>query len=140
MTLTKADIVQTLHEKFDIPQKEAVSAVESLIEIMKATLEQGEDLLISGFGKFSVKKKRERKGRNPATGEEITLSKRKVVTFSYSSNLREKLNPAPPEPAPKVEAPAPKTKTKTKTTGKTAPAAAAAPQSKAKTRSKSAKS
>ncbi|MBF0510180.1 MAG: HU family DNA-binding protein [Deltaproteobacteria bacterium] len=138
MTLTKADIVQILHEKFDIPQKEAVSAVEALIQIMKTTLEQGEDLLISGFGKFSVKEKRERKGRNPATGEEITLSKRKVVTFNYSSNLREKLNPAPPEPAPKIEAPAPKTKTKS--AGKTAPATVAAPQSKTKTRSKSVKS
>ncbi|MBF0552027.1 MAG: integration host factor subunit alpha [Deltaproteobacteria bacterium] len=114
MTLTKSDIVQILHEKFELPMKEAVTAVESLIEIMKATLEQGEDLLISGFGKFSVRQKRERKGRNPATGEEITLSKRRVVTFSYSSNLREKLNPAPVvvEPQPKI-----KTKTKSKKRG-----------------------
>ncbi|MBF0551402.1 MAG: integration host factor subunit alpha [Deltaproteobacteria bacterium] len=112
MTLTKSDIVHILNEKFELPMKEAVTAVETLIEIMKATLEQGEDLLISGFGKFSIRKKRERRGRNPSTGEEITLSKRRVVTFSYSSNLREKLNPAPV-----VIEPQPKTKTKSKKRG-----------------------
>ncbi|MBF0474717.1 MAG: integration host factor subunit alpha [Deltaproteobacteria bacterium] len=112
MTLTKSDIVHILNEKFEFSMKEAVTAVETLIEIMKATLEQGEDLLISGFGKFSVRQKRERNGRNPATGEEITLSKRRVVTFSYSSNLREKLNPTPVVVEPK-----PKTKTKAKKRG-----------------------
>ncbi|MBF0474732.1 MAG: integration host factor subunit alpha [Deltaproteobacteria bacterium] len=111
MTLTKAEIVQILHEKFELPMKEAVTAVESLIEIMKATLEEGEDLLISGFGKFSVRQKRERRGRNPVTGEEITLSKRRVVTFSYSWKLRAKLNPAPVVVEPKVTA---KAKTKVK--------------------------
>jgi integration host factor subunit alpha len=66
--------------------------VESLIEIIKSTLESGEDVLVSGFGKFCVKEKNERKGRNPATDEDLMLPARRVVTFKCSGKLRERLN------------------------------------------------
>jgi integration host factor subunit alpha len=64
----------------------------SLFEIMKRTMESGEDVLISGFGRFCVKQKRERRGRNPATGEDMMMRPRKVVTFQWSGKLREKIN------------------------------------------------
>jgi integration host factor subunit alpha len=66
--------------------------VETLLELIKSKLASGEDLLVSGFGKFSVKEKRERRGRNPATGEEMMLRPRKVVTFKCSGQLRDKIN------------------------------------------------
>ncbi len=66
--------------------------VEALLEIMKETLASGEDVLISGFGKLCVKEKRERRGRNPATGEDMMLDARKVVTFKCSGKLRERVN------------------------------------------------
>jgi integration host factor subunit alpha len=73
-------------------KNESIEAVESLLEIIKSTLESGEDVLISGFGKFCVKDKNERKGRNPATGETAILPARRVVTFKCSGKLREKIN------------------------------------------------
>jgi integration host factor subunit alpha len=66
--------------------------VEDLLELIKGTLENGEDLMISGFGKFCVKEKNARKGRNPATGEDLLLDSRKVITFKCSQGLREKIN------------------------------------------------
>jgi integration host factor subunit alpha len=66
--------------------------VESFLEIIKKSLENGEDILISGFGKFSVKEKNERKGRNPQTGEDLILKSRRVVTFRCSESLRDKIN------------------------------------------------
>ncbi|MBW2608445.1 MAG: integration host factor subunit alpha [Deltaproteobacteria bacterium] len=66
--------------------------VKTLLEIIKGTLKSGEDVLVSGFGKFSVKEKNERKGRNPATGEDMMLAPRKVVTFKCSGKLRESVN------------------------------------------------
>lgn len=92
MTLTKSHIADAIQQNLNLSRKSSVTHVETLLEIMKRTLEQGEDLLISGFGKFSVKDKRERKGRNPATGEPILLDKRRVITFSCSQVLREKIN------------------------------------------------
>jgi integration host factor subunit alpha len=68
--------------------------IETLLEIIKRTLESGEDVLVSGFGKFCVKEKRERKGRNPATGEDMMLEPRRVVTFRCSRQLRDKVNSA----------------------------------------------
>jgi integration host factor subunit alpha len=59
---------------------------------MKSTLEKGEDVLISGFGKFCVKQKKQRRGRNPATGADLILKERKVVTFKCSGKLRNKIN------------------------------------------------
>lgn len=92
MTLTKAQIVDIIHEELPFPKNKSTEVVEGLIEIVKRTLENGEDVLISGFGKFCVKNKRERRGRNPATGDDLILSPRKVVTFKCSGKLREKIN------------------------------------------------
>lgn len=92
MTLTKAQIVDIIHEELPFPKNKSTEVVEGLIEIIKRTLENGEDVLISGFGKFCVKNKRERRGRNPATGDDLILSQRKVVTFKCSGKLREKIN------------------------------------------------
>jgi integration host factor subunit alpha len=92
MTLTKAQIVDLIHEELPFPKNKSTEVIEGLIEIIKSTLANGEDVLISGFGKFCVKNKRERRGRNPATGNDLILAKRKVVTFKCSGKLREKIN------------------------------------------------
>ncbi|RUM93398.1 MAG: integration host factor subunit alpha [Thermodesulfatator sp.] len=92
MTLTKADLVNKLYESEVLNKAEAVEAVETVIEIVKKTLENGENVLISGFGKFTVKDKRARRGRNPHTGEDLILSPRRVVTFKPSGVLRNKIN------------------------------------------------
>ena len=91
MSLTKTEIVEDLL-KIGFNRKKSVQMLENLLEIMKGSLEKGEDVLISGFGKFCVKEKRERRGRNPATGDDLILGKRKVVTFNCSSVLRDKFN------------------------------------------------
>ncbi len=92
MTLTKSDIIDSVQEETGLPRKRCDELVEELLELIKSTLEKGEDLMISGFGKFCVKDKNERKGRNPATGEDLMLSKRRVITFKCSQSLREKIN------------------------------------------------
>lgn len=92
MALTKAQIVDTIQNHLGLSRKSSSELVETLLEIMKKTLEKGEDILISGFGKFCVKEKKERKGRNPATGDDMMLAPRKVVTFKCSGKLREKIN------------------------------------------------
>jgi integration host factor subunit alpha len=92
MTLTKAMIVDIIHEELPFAKNKSTEVVEGLIEIIKRTLEQGEDVLISGFGKFCVKGKRERRGRNPATGRDLILTQRRVVTFKCSGKLRDKIN------------------------------------------------
>ena len=92
MTLTKSDIVETVAETNGFTKKKSVETVETLLEIIKRTLETGEDVLVSGFGKFCVKAKRERKGRNPATGGTMMLPSRRVVTFRCSGKLRDKVN------------------------------------------------
>ena len=91
-SLTKADIISTLTNHIGIPKKKAADTTETLLEIIKKTLESGEDVLISGFGKFCVKQKEERRGRNPATGDDMMLVPRKVVTFKCSGKLRDKVN------------------------------------------------
>lgn len=91
MTLTKAQIVKIIRRQLSIPEGKSFELVETLLEIMKETLESGEDVMISGFGKFSVKEKKERRGRNPATGGDMMLRPRKVVTFKSSGKLREKV-------------------------------------------------
>ena len=88
MTLTKASILETVSAKNGWTVKQSLEYVDLLLDIMKSTLASGEDLLISGFGKFTVKEKRERRGRNPATGDDLTLRSRKVVTFKSSGRLR----------------------------------------------------
>ena len=81
MSLTKAQIIENIQNQTEITKFKANETVETLLEIMKSTLSTGEDVLVSGFGKFCVKEKRRRKGRNPATGEEMMLGKRRIVTF-----------------------------------------------------------
>ncbi len=83
-TLTKAHIIDAVAEKNGFTRKKSIETVEILLELIKRTLETGEDVLISGFGKFCVKKKKKRRGRNPATGENLMLAPRKVVTFQSS--------------------------------------------------------
>jgi integration host factor subunit alpha len=92
MTLTKADIIEEIRTKTNFTQKQSLETVETLLKIMKKILVSGKDVLISGFGKFCVKEKTERKGRNPATGEDMMLTPRKVVTFKCSGKLRERVN------------------------------------------------
>ena len=92
MTLTKAQIIEEIRTKNGLTRKQSTETVEAFIETIKKTLESDEDVLISGFGKFSVKHKAERKGRNPATGEDMMLAPRKVVTFRCSGKLRDKIN------------------------------------------------
>jgi integration host factor subunit alpha len=92
MTLTKNDLVKALAEENGYPVNQTIEIVETLLEIVKSKLASGEDVLISGFGKFCVKEKHERKGRNPATGENMMIEARRVVTFKCSGQLREKIN------------------------------------------------
>jgi integration host factor subunit alpha len=91
MALTKSDVVAKINE-LGFTKRQSVEIVESLLEIIKSTLAKSDDLLISGFGKFCVKEKKERRGRNPATGADLTLRSRKVVTFKCSGKLRDKIN------------------------------------------------
>jgi integration host factor subunit alpha len=91
MALTKSDIVEKVHE-LGFTKKESIEIIESLLEIIKSTLEKQDDVLISGFGKFCVKEKTKRRGRNPATGDDLILRERKVVTFKCSGKLRNKIN------------------------------------------------
>jgi len=92
MALTKADIVEAIFEQTEYTQKKSTDTVETLLKIIKETLVSGEDVLLSGFGKFCVKQKEARRGRNPSTGEPMMLSPRKVVTFKCSGKLRDKVN------------------------------------------------
>ena len=94
MALTKVQIVDAVQKQFGLPRKRCVELVEILLEVIKRTLENGEDVMISGFGKFCVKEKKERKGRNPATGDDLMLDKRRVVTFKCSRGLRDKIESA----------------------------------------------
>ena len=92
MTLTKAQMVESVQNQTGLPRNRSSEIIETLLEIMKSTLESGEDVLISGFGKFSVNEKNARRGRNPATGEDMMLEARKVVTFKCSGKLRDRMN------------------------------------------------
>jgi integration host factor subunit alpha len=92
MTLTKSHLIDAIAEQNGFAKKKSAETVETILEIIKSSLASGEDVLISGFGKFCVKEKRERRGRNPATGEDMVLSPRRVVTFRCSGRLREKVN------------------------------------------------
>jgi integration host factor subunit alpha len=91
--MTKADIVDTVYEKVGgFSKREAADIVEAVFETVKATLEKGEKLKISGFGNFIIRDKKERVGRNPQTGKEITISARRVLTFKPSLLLNKALN------------------------------------------------
>ncbi len=92
MPVTKATLADSIFKNSDLQKKESIVIIDSLLEIIKSTLESGEDLLITGFGKFTVKGKKTRKGRNPQTEKPLQLDARKVVIFKCSGVLREKIN------------------------------------------------
>jgi integration host factor subunit alpha len=92
VTTTKSELIHAVAAANGFPQSKSVEIVETLIDLIKTKLSAGEDVLISGFGKFCVKKERERRGRNPATGEALMLESRRVVTFKCSGQLRDKIN------------------------------------------------
>ncbi len=90
--MTKADIVERIYERVGFSKKEAAEVVESIFEVIKARLEAGEKVKISGFGNFVINEKRPRKGRNPQTGEEIIISGRRVLSFKPSQVLKRTIN------------------------------------------------
>ena len=90
MALTKAEIIESVHQQLGFPKKKSNEVVEQLIETIKSTLASGDDVLVSGFGKFCVNEKKERRGRNPATGDSMMIRPRRVVTFKCSGKLRRK--------------------------------------------------
>ena len=92
MTVTKQQLIETIQSQTEFSKKQSTELVESVIEYISSSLENGEDVLISNFGKFQVKEKNARKGRNPSTGESMIIPERKVVTFSVSNNLKDKIN------------------------------------------------
>lgn len=92
MTITKADIVECIYERVGFSKKEATEIVEALFEIVKQQLERGDKIKLSGFGNFLIHEKRPRKGRNPQTGEEITITGRRVLTFKASQVLKKVMN------------------------------------------------
>ena len=92
MTVTKDHIINSICNELGVPKRKSAELLEALLKLVVKTLEEGEDVLISGFGKFCVKEKHARKGRNPATGEDLVLGSRRVVTFKCSPILRTKVN------------------------------------------------
>jgi integration host factor subunit alpha len=92
MTLTKAEIAEQVQHNLGRNKKESARMVEALFEMIKESLEEGKDVMISGFGKFSIRLRGERVGRNPLTGDAIMLARKKVVTFKCSGKLRERIN------------------------------------------------
>ena len=95
MTLTKSHIINAIANQIGFPKNHSSEIVETLLELIKSSLESGDDVLISNFGKFCVRDKKERKGRNPATGEDMMMKPRKVVTFRSSGKLRKMINGQP---------------------------------------------
>ncbi len=92
MALTKGEMITTISEVLVLDRKKATDSVEKIIEIIKSAIESGEDVLMSGFGKFCVNDKKKRKGRNPATGQDLVLPARRTVTFKCSGKLRNQMN------------------------------------------------
>jgi integration host factor subunit alpha len=92
MTLTKTYLTDSIHKGLGLPKSKSSELLTSLFESIKATVANGDDILISGFGKFCVKDKNDRRGRNPSTGEDMMLEARRVVTFKCSRPLKQKLN------------------------------------------------
>ena len=94
MTVTKGKLIDAIYERTDLSREKASHALETLLEIIKDTLQSGEDVLISRFGKFSVREKRSRRGRNPQTGDPMILGARRVVVFRGSEVLKDRINGA----------------------------------------------
>lgn len=95
MALTKEDIINNIYHQVGLSKSQSRAVLENLLEIIKKSLEEGEDILISGFGKFAVKQKEPRRGRNPQTTEDLQLRARRVVVFKTSGVLRDKINKGP---------------------------------------------
>lgn len=93
MALTRNEIVQKVNN-LEFSRKKSNEIVSTLLEIIKSSLEDGEDVLVSGFGKFQVKEKSQRRGRNPETGEDMIIAGRRVITFKCSGKLRKRINDA----------------------------------------------
>ena len=92
MPLTKSNLINAIAEQKGFSRQKSTETVETILELIKSALASGDDVLISGFGKFCIKEKQERKGRNPATGEDMILVPRRVVTFRCSGKLRDRVN------------------------------------------------
>ena len=92
MALVKDDLIQTLYDQSGFSKQTSKALVDTVFKLIKKALESGDDVLISGFGEFSAKKKAPRKGRNPATGEDLPLDARTVVTFQCLTVLKDKMN------------------------------------------------
>ena len=92
MTLTKAQVIEEIRHRNGLTRIKSIEAVETLLEIIKSSLASGEDVMISNFGRFCVKEKKERRGRNPATGDDLMLEPRKIVKFRCSGKLRDRIN------------------------------------------------
>ena len=92
MTLKKADLIDSTYNQVGLSKTRSAQVVDSLLEIIKKTLENGEDVLISGFGKFCVKEKEKRRGRNPQTGKDLMLGERRVVVFRCAGRLGDRVN------------------------------------------------
>lgn len=92
--MNKQDIVEAIHARFGFSKRETAAIVDKALELLKTALAEGDSVMISSFGKFSVREKKAHKGRNPKTGETITLPARKVVTFKTSRVLKERINAA----------------------------------------------
>jgi integration host factor subunit alpha len=90
--MTKADIVNRIQAETSLTRKESADILESVLSIMKTTLETGEKVKIAGFGNFEVKQKKDRIGRNPQTGETITIEARRILTFKPSVMLKNAIN------------------------------------------------
>ena len=92
MTLTKDHFIKSIGDRLSISKFESSRIVESVLETVKSSLSDGEDVLISGFGKFIVREKAARRGRNPQTGQDLTLEPRRVITFKCASVMRDRIN------------------------------------------------
>ena len=92
MTITRADLIESISRQVELSRGQCSQLLEMLLELLMKALESGEDVLISGFGRLCIKEKDKRRGRNPATGEELLLNGSRVVTFRCSTVLREKIN------------------------------------------------
>ena len=91
MTITKDSLVEMVHNEIGLNKREAKELIESFFEQIKKSLEEGNDIKLSGFGNFNLRDKAPRPGRNPKTGEEVTISSRRVVTFKSVLKLKSKL-------------------------------------------------
>ena len=92
--MTKADLISIIYEEIGLSKRDSAKITENILDIIKETLENGENVKLSGFGSFNIRDKRARRGRNPQTGEEITITPRRVLTFKASNVFRDQLNPS----------------------------------------------